>query len=69
MGVKTVVKFVVLNNRAVDCEYIGYDALSGKYHIHEQLYPEGRGFLVHEFDSEKDAMEWLEKLSVEQHKT
>jgi hypothetical protein len=61
-----VAKFIVLNNRAVDCTFVGYDKASGKYHIHEQLYPEARGFLVHEFNHEKEAIEWLQTLSTEQ---
>ncbi len=48
--------------KAVDCSYIGYDEHTKKYHIHEQLYPESRGFIVHEFDSEEEAMEWIRQL-------
>lgn len=46
--------------KAIDCEYAGYDKASGKFHVHEQLYPESRGFIVHEFDSEEAARAWLE---------
>ena len=45
-----------------DCVYAGYDEAAGAYHVHEQLYPEARGFIVHEFKSEQDAKAWLEEL-------
>ena len=32
-----------------------FDAATGKWEVHEQLYPECRGFAVHLFDTEKAA--------------
>jgi hypothetical protein len=48
--------------KSIDCEYNGYDDASKKFHVHEQLYPEARGFIVHEFNSEKEALDWLNSL-------
>jgi hypothetical protein len=48
--------------KAIDCEYAGFDEASGKFQVHEQLYPESRGFIVHEFESEADALAWLKNL-------
>lgn len=45
--------------RKEDCTYIGYDPLSGSYIVHEQLFPESRGWIEHKFSSEKDALSAL----------
>lgn len=43
-----------------DFTCIGLDPSTNTYHVHEQLYPEARGFLVHEFASEAEANAWIE---------
>lgn len=43
-----------------DLEYVGYDESAGCYHVHEQLYPETRGFIVHEFPTEVEALSWMQ---------
>ncbi len=48
-------KPAILNPR--DCEYVGYCEKTNKFIVHEQLYPESRGFIVHEFDTEEEALE------------
>ena len=48
--------------RAIDCEYVGFDKVSGKFHVYEQLYPESRGYAVHEFETEEAALDWLRNL-------
>jgi hypothetical protein len=48
--------------RKYDCEYKGFDEKKQKFIIHEQLYPESRGYLVHEFGTEKEMIEWMKKL-------
>lgn len=48
--------------RKSDCTYAGYDAVSKSYHVHEQLYPESRGFIVHSFASEAAALAWMAAL-------
>jgi hypothetical protein len=48
--------------RKHDCEYKGFDETKQKFIIHEQLYPENRGYLVHAFDSEQEMKRWLDNL-------
>ena len=48
--------------RKIDCTYAGYDAVSRAYHVHEQLYPESRGFIVHSFASEEQALAFIAAL-------
>lgn len=45
-----------------DCEYLGKDPHTGKFVVKEQLYPEARGWREHEFESEAEALAWLESL-------
>ena len=40
----------------------GLDNFMAKHIVTEQLYPESRGWVEHEFESEEDAMEWLKNL-------
>ncbi len=39
-------------------DYVGYNPHSNKYEVNEWLYPESRGFVVHEFDDKLEAMEF-----------
>lgn len=52
-------------SRYFDCKYIGIEPKSGKHIVKEQLYPEARGWLEHEFGSEREALKWLEGLKSE----
>lgn len=45
-----------------DCKYLGFDPASGHYIVQEQLYPEARGWLEHEFPTAEKALAWLDKL-------
>jgi hypothetical protein len=38
-----------------------YDAADGKWHVEETLYPESRGYIVHDFESKEDAQEFINK--------
>lgn len=44
-----------------DLSYIGSDPRTGKHIVNEQLYPESRGWKVHEFDTEQSAREFIDK--------
>jgi len=52
-------------SRYLDCEYLGIDKQTGRHVVREQLYPEARGWLEHEFESEAAAYAWLEMLRME----
>jgi len=45
-----------------DCKYLGLDPESGHYIVQEQLYPEARGWLEHEFPTAEKALAWLNSL-------
>lgn len=48
--------------RAIDCSYVGMDRYTKKYIVREELYPESRGWIDHQFDNENEAQAWLKKL-------
>jgi hypothetical protein len=45
-----------------DCKFIGRDPITRKFVVREELYPEARGWLEHEFDTEEDALAFLDSL-------
>ena len=52
-------------SRYFDCIYIGIDPQTGKHVVKEQLFPEARGWLEHEFNNQTEALKWLEDLKTE----
>ncbi len=44
------------------CYFMGRDPNSGKFVVKEELYPEARGWIEHEFETEQLALDWLETL-------
>ena len=54
---------VIRNSRLQDCEFTGRDSQTGRYIVREQLQPEAREFVEHTFDTEAEALSWLERLA------
>lgn len=52
-------------SRHLDCEYLGQDPKTLKHVVREQLYPEARGWVEHEFETEAAARSWVEALKSE----
>ena len=48
--------------RYQDCDYVGQDPCTRKFTVREQLYPEVRGWIEHEFETEGEALRFLEGL-------
>ena len=46
--------------KVIDCEYLGLDEQTGKFVVKETLFPEARGWLEHEFETEAEALAWLD---------
>lgn len=46
--------------KLLDCEFLGRDEQTGKFVVKEQLFPEARGWFEHEFDTEAEALAWLD---------
>ena len=43
-----------------DCVYVGVDPVTGRHVVREQLYPEARGWIEHEFATQDEALAWLQ---------
>lgn len=52
-------------SRFFDCLYAGIDLETLKHIVREQLYPEVRGWIEHEFETETAALNWLAELKSE----
>lgn len=46
--------------KVLDCEFLGRDEHTGKFVVKEQLFPEARGWLEHEFETKAEALAWLD---------
>ena len=51
-----------MSNSTSDFEYLGRDPMTGRWVVKEQLYPEVRGWLEHEFTTEQQALGWMKRL-------
>lgn len=50
-----------------DFTYEGYCSIVRKYVVREQFYPECRGWLNHQFDTEVQARAWLAEKQIGGH--